>query len=101
MKRRPPPEKRRGRVPVVVLIFEEEDAVLKRAEAKEADKIRVRIMEVSREKTGSLGDMVYDDTEEKDQNQLNDMGKEVKYNRSNVVSIAQMVKGTVDKGLSK
>jgi hypothetical protein len=29
--------------------------VLKRAEAKEADKIRVRIMEVSWEKTGSLG----------------------------------------------
>jgi hypothetical protein len=44
--------------------------------------------------------MVHDDTEEKDQNQLNEMGKEVEYNRSNVVSIAQMVKGTVAKGLS-
>jgi hypothetical protein len=32
---------------------------------------------------------------------LCELGKEVEYNRSNVVSMAQMVKGTVDEGLSK
>jgi hypothetical protein len=44
---------------------------------------------------------VHDETEEKDQDQLNDLGEEVLYNKSNVASIAQMVKGTIDKGLSK
>lgn len=40
-----------------------------------------------------------DNTEEKDQDQLNELGEEVEYNRINVVSMAQMVKGTLDEGL--
>jgi hypothetical protein len=82
-------------------ILEEADAALKSAKVKEADEARVRIMEASRDKLVALVDTVHDETEEKDQDQLNDLGEEVEYNKSHMTSIAQMVKGTVDKGLSK
>ncbi len=52
-------------------------------------------MEASRDKLVALVDTVQDNTEEKDQGQLNELGEKVEYNRSNVVSIAQMVKGTL------
>jgi hypothetical protein len=52
-------------------------------------------MEASRDKLVALVDTVQDNTEEKNQGQLNELGEEVEYNRSNVVSIAQMVKGTL------
>ncbi len=54
-----------------------------------------------RDKLVAFINTVHDETEEKDQDQDNDLGEEVLYNKSNVAIIAQMVKGTIDKGLSK
>jgi hypothetical protein len=58
-------------------------------------------MEASKDKLVVLVNTVQDDTEEKDQAHLDELGEEVEYNRSNVVSMAQMVKGTADEGRSK
>ncbi len=82
-------------------ILEEAESALKRAEVREADEARVQIMEACQDKLVALVATVHDETEEKDQDQLNDLGEEVEYNKSNMASIAQMVKGTVDEGLSK
>jgi hypothetical protein len=59
------------------------------------------MIEASQDKLVALVDTMQDDTEEKDQGQLIELGEAVEYNRSNVVSIAQMVKGTADEGLGK
>ncbi len=82
-------------------ILEEAESALNRAEVREADETRVQIMEACQDKLVALVATVHDETEEKCQDQLNNLGEEVEYNKSNVASIAQMVKGTVDEGLSK
>jgi vacuolar-type H+-ATPase subunit H len=79
-------------------ILEEAESALKRAEVREADEARVQIMEVCQDKLVALVATVHDETEEKDQDQLNDLGEEVEYNKSNVASIAQMVKGGGQQG---
>jgi hypothetical protein len=56
-------------------------------------------MESSRDKLVALVDTVEDNAEEKDQDQLNELGEEMEHNSGNVVSMAQMVKGTINDGL--
>jgi hypothetical protein len=58
-------------------------------------------MEASRDRLVALVDTVQDKMEGKDQDQLIDLGEEVEYNKDNIASIAQMIKGTVNEGLSK
>jgi hypothetical protein len=58
-------------------VLEEEEPALKRAEDREADEARVWIMEASQDKLAALVDTVHDETEEKDQDQLIDLGEEV------------------------
>jgi hypothetical protein len=82
-------------------MLEEADLALKRTEDKDADEARVRIMEANRDRLVALVDTVQDETEEKDQDQLINLGEEVEYNKDNVASMAKMMKGTVDEGLSK
>ncbi len=56
--------------------------MLKRAEDREADEARVRIMEASRDKLVALVYTVQDETEEKDQDQLIVLGEEVDTTRT-------------------
>jgi hypothetical protein len=77
------------------------DLAPKRAEDREANEARVLIMEASRDRLVALVNIVQDKTEEKDQDQLIDLGEEMDYSKDNVASMAHMIKGTVHEVLSK
>jgi hypothetical protein len=58
-------------------------------------------VESTQDKLVALAGTVEDNAEEKDQDQLNELGEEVENNWSNKVSMTQLVKGTVHEGLGE
>jgi hypothetical protein len=74
---------------------------IEKAEAREADEVRERMIESTPDKLVELASEVEVNAEEKDQELLIKLGEEMEYNPSNVESIARLVKGTVDEGLGE
>jgi hypothetical protein len=74
---------------------------IEKAEAREADKVRERMMESTQDKLVELASEVEVNAEEKYQELLIKLGEEMEYNRSNLASMARLVKGTVDEGWAK
>jgi hypothetical protein len=71
------------------------DAVHK-AEAREAEEARVRLMETNRDKLVDLADKVEGrGAEEAESNLLIELGEEIEYSQDNVASIARMLKGNI------
>jgi hypothetical protein len=77
-------------------LIREADAALRKAKDKEAAETRLRIMEAGWDKLIDLAESVQDETEERSRGELVDLENKVAYNKDNVISMAHMLKRTID-----
>jgi hypothetical protein len=83
-------------------VLKEATEAMRRAEEREGDEVRVRLMETNQDKLISLADKVEKQTaEEREPGPLIELGKEIEFRRDNVASIARMLKGNIHKELKE
>ncbi len=82
-------------------IMKEAADALERAEAREAEEVRVRLMETNRDELIDMTGKVEGQADETEPGLLIELGEEIEYRRDNLASMAKMLKGNIHEELGE
>jgi light-regulated signal transduction histidine kinase (bacteriophytochrome) len=82
-------------------VLEEAKVALEKVEAREAEEVRVRLIETTLDELVVLASKVVGRTKDKERDMLIELGEEIEYKRNNVASLARMLKGNIQEELGE